>query len=253
MRRSVSSNDTYSIGFTIVELLIVIVVIAILASISLVTYNGIQDRARVSVAKSYSSQILRSPDMAEFAIAYYDFEEGSGTVISDRSGKVNDGTATGSGSATTYSTDTPSGIGRSFSFNGSTRITTSIPLQPTYYYKSAWIKPIGCNNIISAGSGSSDAFYLPSCVLNSGHNSSWSSVTDTKTLNDGKWHHVAVEFTQTSTSIGTMKLWRDGSLVATNTNVGTPTNISSTTPIIAAFGSGNMFTGLMDDVVLITR
>ena len=33
-------------GFTIVELLIVIVVIAILAAISIVAYNGIQQRAR---------------------------------------------------------------------------------------------------------------------------------------------------------------------------------------------------------------
>jgi len=39
--RSLRTND----GFTIVELLIVVVVIAILASISLVAYNGIQQRA----------------------------------------------------------------------------------------------------------------------------------------------------------------------------------------------------------------
>ena len=37
-------------GFTIVELLIVIVVIAILAAISIVAYNGIRERAQVSAA-----------------------------------------------------------------------------------------------------------------------------------------------------------------------------------------------------------
>ena len=39
-------------GFTLVELLIVVVIIAILASITIVSYNGIQDRARYSVEQN---------------------------------------------------------------------------------------------------------------------------------------------------------------------------------------------------------
>lgn len=46
-------------GFTIVELLIVIVVIAILATISIVAYTGIQDRARASAASTAASQAAR--------------------------------------------------------------------------------------------------------------------------------------------------------------------------------------------------
>ena len=47
-------------GFTIVELLIVIVVIAILAAISVVAYTGVQDRARQSKVRSDIAQLTRA-------------------------------------------------------------------------------------------------------------------------------------------------------------------------------------------------
>lgn len=47
-------------GFTIVELLIVIVVIAVLAAISVVAYNGVQSRARDNVRKQDLAQLAKA-------------------------------------------------------------------------------------------------------------------------------------------------------------------------------------------------
>ena len=50
-------------GFTIVELLIVIVVIAILAAISIVAYNGIQQRGKASAAEAMASNIAKKSEI----------------------------------------------------------------------------------------------------------------------------------------------------------------------------------------------
>lgn len=52
-------------GFTIVELLIVIVVIAILAAITIVAYMGIQDRAKASAVQSAASQLAKQLEVAK--------------------------------------------------------------------------------------------------------------------------------------------------------------------------------------------
>lgn len=54
-------------GFTIVELLIVIVVIAILAAISVVAYNGIQERARVNAAAAELNDLRKAIYLARIS------------------------------------------------------------------------------------------------------------------------------------------------------------------------------------------
>ena len=50
-------------GFTIVELLIVIVVIAILAAITIVAYNGVQNRAKTTSAQSLANNIVKKAEV----------------------------------------------------------------------------------------------------------------------------------------------------------------------------------------------
>ena len=50
-------------GFTIVELLIVVVVIAILAAITIVSYNGITSRANASAAKTSAASVQKKAEL----------------------------------------------------------------------------------------------------------------------------------------------------------------------------------------------
>ena len=52
MKDATQYKDANKSGFTIVELLIVIVVIGILAAITIVSFNGVQDRAKFATSKS---------------------------------------------------------------------------------------------------------------------------------------------------------------------------------------------------------
>ncbi|KAB1658145.1 type II secretion system protein [Pseudoclavibacter sp. CFCC 11306] len=63
MTRTQSKKTNSTDGFTLVELLVVIVVIAILATVSLVAYNGIQQRARESRVALQLTQLRKKMEM----------------------------------------------------------------------------------------------------------------------------------------------------------------------------------------------
>ncbi len=69
MQWALSKNNQKSAGFTIVELLIVVVVIGILAAIVTVAYTGVQAQARTSAGQSLASNIAKK---AEAFKVFYD-------------------------------------------------------------------------------------------------------------------------------------------------------------------------------------
>lgn len=60
---SLTDIKNKSQGFTIVELLIVVVVIAILAAITIVSYNGITNKANASAAKSTAAALQKKVEL----------------------------------------------------------------------------------------------------------------------------------------------------------------------------------------------
>lgn len=99
-------------GFTIVELLIVIVVIAILASITIVAFNGIQDRARTSKIQSDIRQVHRLIEAYNVENGFYPIT--SGTVL------------VGSSTSSVTLTDSGCGVGTSTA-NWVPGLTTALP------------------------------------------------------------------------------------------------------------------------------
>jgi len=87
-------NKVKNSGFTIVELLIVIVVIAILAAISIVAYNGVQARGKASAAQSAATSLDKKLEIYNALNSFYPTTAGTIT-----------GTATQNSVATTASSE----------------------------------------------------------------------------------------------------------------------------------------------------
>jgi len=242
-------------GFTIVELLIVIVVIGILAAITIVAYNGISERARMASITAFVSQIKHAN--LQDATGNWSFDECSGSTIG-----ASNGAATATTTSTIYwSSDTPTGTGCSIQFNNTYQITTTAKISSTYYFKGAWVKQAvgntcGGGNIISDAtlSTTATAFYGPGCTLTSGHNGSWALVADTKSIADGKWHYVAIEFTaDAAASTGVLKFYRDGVVTSINNSAAKPVGTDTATMAIGGYQNNNFFSGWIDDPIIIAR
>lgn len=122
-------------GFTIVELLIVIIVIGILAAIIIVAYNGVTNSARDSGAKAAGTNVQKKAEAFNAANGYYpgDFNQAGHTAA----------TSTTDFNSTTASQFTGTGlsIGTPTSANGQTTVqykVCSAPAGATGYQVYYW-------------------------------------------------------------------------------------------------------------------
>lgn len=102
------------LGFTIVELLIVIVVIGILAAITIVAYNGIQNRGKAAAAQSASNALDKRAEIYYVENSQYPV---TAAVIT--------GTGTQNSVATTTTSTWYSAQGSAFTTTAGTVATTS--------------------------------------------------------------------------------------------------------------------------------
>lgn len=232
-----------SSGFTIVELLIVIVVIAVLASITVVAFNGIQERARIAGGLSFERQLHSKYGAA--ATGDWSFDECSGNTAKNSGGSQAADSIVGT--THTWITDTATGRGCALRMNGATRVETGAALGGTYYVKAAWIRVASnqsCVNIISRGvtNGADAPFWLTGCRLTAGLQGNYEAVQDAATvMNDGKWHYVAVIWED-----GNLTLYTDGKRVASTASTPAPTPIGGNVSI-GSHGTGNFFVGDIDN------
>jgi type IV pilus assembly protein PilA len=88
-------------GFTIVELLIVIVVIAILAAITIVAYNGVQQRSHLTAQKSTAENLAKKIESYNAITNAYPVFNTVGTITTQLA-TVPDTSLTGSGITINY-------------------------------------------------------------------------------------------------------------------------------------------------------
>jgi len=137
-------------GFTLLELLIVIAIIGLLASIVLVSYEGSTDKARTAKTLSWAGSI--SHLLGANAVGVWTFDNISGTTVIDDSGNGNDGVITGA-------LQVDGVIGRALQFDNiddGVSIANQNFTGMTKYTMGAWVKPLGSHKhytgtVISSG------------------------------------------------------------------------------------------------------
>jgi len=220
-------------AFTLLELLVVITIIGILASIVVVSMSGSTDSATIAKGKAYAQQIHAL--LGANAVGIWNFDEGTGTTLTDISGYGNDGNAYGNpewiesnieGTALTFDgTDDRVELGSGDNLDMGTdnrSYEVWIKLADESYSSALTLFASG------VGGGGLGVDGVWALIINSGSVSVYFSdgtasrlsrtFSTNKSLFDGEWHHIVMIFDRDAYA----NLYCDGLVSSSN-----PLDISS--------------------------
>ena len=245
-------------AFTLVELLVVVAVLALLASIVFSNLTGAREQAKISNALSFQSNMhtLLGADL----VGWWNFDEDSGNIAKDLSGYGNNGTIVGA----TRVDGIPGTGGKALGFSGTNQYVSIEGFQNELLHNgvtiSAWIK---LNEEVDNISGTilakmSDTNGLEGFAfvksnsypqkiglnLNTG---GWKYSGNFLTV--GSWYHV-VAVLQPGSPNATVTFYANGSISGTkNQSLGKPlSDIITSNSLDIGKRSSSYFKGLIDDV-----
>ncbi len=221
-------------------------------------YEGLLDEFRIYNRALTSTEVQQLYSYAPKPVAYYDFEEGSGGSVFDKSGNGHTGTWSGTGSRYVNGR-----VGKAGFFNGSDAsidvtgktILSNVAAYTVTFWIKAEVQPSNWRRIISTPGYSSPGDDEPHIFFTSdgtnglygrlgGTNDAW--VTSSGSLVDltNKWEHVAITIDASGQQIS----YINGNLSSTITKTGHDA-ISLDTLFIGSNGTGGYFLkGLLDEV-----